>query len=250
MSAASSGWASMSGRKTGWPAGSRLGAVAFEPGEERGVRRGEAVPEFLDVVGGDGGGVVGGEFGQRGLGEAGGGADAQRPGDELDQRVADRNGGGVEPVGDDGREVRLGGGAEGVDDFGDGRRPGVGAARGPEQGDGLGEITDVVARPGEQDRVGAGFAEVLDHAGLGGDEGEFVGEGGEAVAPIGVGGSFEVAAQQGDLGEAAGGEDEALEEVGEGDHLGVSACGSALSCEEREREQVVMRLRLRLLRSR
>ena len=129
-------------------------AGAGEPGEERDVGRGEAVPELLDL-----GDVAGAEVGERLLGEAGGDADAQAAGDELEEREA---AGGVEPVEqalDHLRGLAAGGGAEGVDDLGEGRVGGRAGGGGPDQRDGLGEVADEVVGEGEELGVDAGVGD-------------------------------------------------------------------------------------------
>ena len=113
-------------RAEGGGGGLRGRAGAGEPGEERDVGGVEAVPELLDF-----GDVALAEVGEGLLGEAGGDADAQAAGDELQEREA---GGGVEAVEqalDHLRGLAAGGGAQGGDDLGEGRV--VGGASGAGQ---------------------------------------------------------------------------------------------------------------------
>ncbi len=202
----------------------RLGrrGAAFQPVEQGGVGRGQAVPDFLDVVRRDGLAVIGGEFGERGFGQAGGGAGPQRAGDEFEQRVADIRAGGIEPGGEQRGQFGFGAGAQGGDDRGEAGGRGFGAGL-PDEGDGFCEVADEIIGEGEEGGVGAGFGDAADEAGFGGGEGELAGEGGECPAAVGVGFGGEKTAQEGDLGETAGGEGETVEEGGEGNHQGGSA---------------------------
>ena len=173
------------------------------------------MPDFLDVVWLH---MAAGQFGQGGLGQAGGGADPEGAGDELKQRIADRGVRGVQPARQQTRQLRLGRGQQGLHHLGHRRRAGVGAGGGPDQGDGFRQVADVVVRHGEQDGIGAFFGEGADQEGLGGVERQLSRQRRQAETAVGVGLGGEVAAQEGDLGQAAGGEDQAFEQLGEGDH--------------------------------
>ncbi len=203
----------------------RVGAVRFarEPGEEGTVGRDEAVPDFLDVVGLD---APAGQLREGDLGEPGGGADAERARDELEQGVAGGSVGRVEPAGEDGGKLGFGRGEERLDDLGEARGGLVGGPGGPDEGDGLGEVAYVVVRPGEEHGVGALLGESADEGGLGGVEGQLLCEGREAEAAVGVGLGLEVAAHERDLGEASWREGQALQEVGEGDQVRASSSSS------------------------
>ncbi len=203
----------MTGRK-GVVAGFGRRAGAGEPGEEGDVGRGEAVPELLDL-----GDVAGAEVGEGLLGEAGGDADAQAAGDELQEREA---AGGVEAVEqalDDLRAPRGGrwrGGWSMTSARGGSPRGAVGG--GPDEGDGLGEVADEVVGEGEELGVDAGGGDGAEHGGLDRVEGEVAGDGGEAPAAVGVGGFAEIVGEEAELAVASGSEGEAFEEVGEAAH--------------------------------
>jgi len=203
------------GAEDGGGGGVGLLGVTFEPGEERQIGGREAVPNFLDVIGG---GAALGEFGERDAGEAAGGADAQAAGDELQQGETGSSVGGVEPAGDEGGEAGLGGEVQRLDHVRERGGRGVGVGVRPDQGDGFGEVADEVVGQGEEGGVGAGAGQFADEGGLGGGEVEFTGDGGEGQAAVGVGLGFEILAQQADLVVAALGEEQAFEEGGEGDH--------------------------------
>ncbi len=192
-----------------------LGArrVAGEPGEERDEGRCQAVPELLDL-----GDVLPPELGQRLLGEAGGDADAQAAGDELEEREA---AGGVEPVEqalDHLRGLAAGGGAQGVDDLRERRVVGGGPGGGPDQGDGLGEVADEVVGVGEELGVDALDREGAEHGGLHRVERQVAGDRRQRPATVGVGGGAQVVGEELQLAVAGGREGEAFQELGEAAH--------------------------------
>ena len=141
-SRSSSGCASIAGAKG---AGSTASGRSPRPSTQANsstVGRGEAVPDLLDVVGG-----ATADLGHRRLGEAGGDADAQRTGDELQQRPAAGLVEPVEPSGDEGRQAEFADRGEAEHDGGQGRRLAIlvgRRGRRPQQRHRLGEVADVV----------------------------------------------------------------------------------------------------------
>ena len=216
----------------------RLRAAAFEPGEQVLVGRAEAVPDHLDLVG-----LAPADERRRGLGETGGGADAQLAGDQLDERPASGLVEGVEPARDPGGEIALGGGLQALHHVGEGgdvgRRVVVaehdpplpdqvrdrllrgGAGRGgrrPEQPHGLRQVADVVVRHPEQHRVDPLGDEPADDVRLGLLEHERVRHGGERPAALGVRRVGEVVREEPQLRVAPRLVHEPVEEGGEAVH--------------------------------
>jgi hypothetical protein len=173
----------------------RLFGAALDPGEQLGVRRREAVPNQLDFVG-----LLVAKRRDGGFGEPRRYADAQRAGDELQQRPAAGLVEGIEPHGqlarqfglaerrEGGDDVREGGGFSYSSPGGGGRRPkavgwsvcgrtppGRFAAtlplRGrdyrPHQRSGLGQVAYIVVGQCEQHFVGALGNQCADRACLG-----------------------------------------------------------------------------------
>ena len=204
----------------GRPGGIGARPPALDPGEQRVVGRRQPVPDLLDVVGGDGAAA---ELGECHLGQPDRGADTQRAGDQLQDRQPHRGGRGVEPAGDQTRQLGLGRHGQRLDHLGQQRRRRVRPPLRPHQRHRLGQVADVVVRPGEQHRVGALLRQGADQAGLGGIEGELAGECCEADAAIGVRFGLEEAAQQRHLGQPARGQGQPLQQLGEGDHAAASA---------------------------
>ena len=102
--------------KRGGIAGFRLRPAAFDPGEEVFVRRLQPVPDQLDLVGLDAA-----ELSDSRLGEPRRDADAQLPGDQLEERPAPGFVESVDPACDPSRQVALARGREGLDHLGQGR---------------------------------------------------------------------------------------------------------------------------------
>ncbi len=94
----------------------RVGLVGMplDPGEQVEVGRRQPVPDLLDLVC-----RLAAERRHRGLGEPCRDADAQRAGDELQERPAPVLVERVEPAGDDARQVELAGGRQRRDDVGE-----------------------------------------------------------------------------------------------------------------------------------
>ena len=190
----------------------RAGTAGGQPGEEVGVGRREPVPDLLDLAD-----LAAAEVGQRLLGEAGGDADAQAAGDELQEREA---AGGVEAVEqalDQLRRLAARGGAQGVDDLAERRVVGR-AGRRPDQRDGLGEVADEVVGEREELGVDAGGGDVAQQRRLHRGDVEAAGQRGERPAAVGVGAGAQVVGDQPELGVARRREGEAFEEVGEAAH--------------------------------
>ena len=205
----------------------RIGALApaLEPGEQIGIGRRKPVPDLLDIVCRD---AIIREFRERDLGDARGDADAQRARDELEDGEAHRRIRRKQPARDDAGQFRLRVARQRLDHLGERRRLAVALPRRPDQRDGFGEIADIIPRPAEQHGVGVGLGERADEPGLGRLETELAGDGGEAIAAIGIGLRLEIMLEQRDLREPARGEDEALEQLREGDHVAISSWPSCL----------------------
>ena len=89
---------------------------------------------------------------------------------------------------------------------------------GPDQRDRLGQVTDIVVGEGEQRLVDALPGEVADQRGLGGRKVELAGDGGQAIAAVGVGRRAKIVRHQTQLGIAGRRQDEAIEQGGESAH--------------------------------
>ena len=213
----------------------RPGRAALDPGEQLFVGRSEPVPDVLDLVGRD---VAEARHG--GLGEPGRDADAQLPGDQLEERPAPGLVEAAEPVGDEPGQLNLARRRQPLDHLGEGgdrgRRVVVAEAglsrRGafrPHQRDGLGEVADVVPGQAEQHRIGALGDEAADEPRLGVRERQRPRHGGEGPAALRVGRVAEVVGHEADLGIAPGLVGEPVEERGEAVHAALSAGASPAS---------------------
>ena len=170
--------------------GAGLGARTppLEPAEDRLIGRGGAVPDLFDL--GDVDAAMGGE---RGLGEAGRDADPQRAGHELEKGEAALGVEAVEPAADERRRVPGGGRQQRRGDRGEPGRGQVAAgAVGPEQRHGLGAVADIVARQAVQHRIDEGRDELGEDAAVGEAQRQAVGEDGQGIAAVGIGGGAEI----------------------------------------------------------
>ena len=121
------------------------GRARQQPVEQRPVGGGEAVPDLLHLID-----RLAADIGSGLLGEPCRDADAQRAGQELQERPAARRIEGVQPALQDGRRLGLRGALQGFDHFAErGRRPG-GRIGLPDQRQGLGEVADIVVGEVEQ----------------------------------------------------------------------------------------------------
>ena len=163
--ASSSGWASISGRKRG-AARARArarGRRARRTASHRAASR-PCQTSSISSIG------LAASFGERGLGEPRGDADAQRAGDQLHQRPAPGGVERVEPARDAGAGISALRRARGASrPPRRGRAAAPRAARlGPDQRDGLGEVADIVVadsanrtgstRAATRSRISAGLA--------------------------------------------------------------------------------------------
>jgi hypothetical protein len=197
------------------------------------------MPDDLDLVG-----LEPAEARHRGLGEAGRDADAQLARDELQKRPAAGFVEGIEPAGEQGRQVDLVGRRKPLDDLGEGghvggrvvmaHQPFPSGGRGhlrrrPHQRDRFRQITHVVARELEQHRVGALQDEAADQAGLGVAEAQRTRDGGERPAALGVGRAGEEIRHQPQLRVAARLVGETVEERREAVHGAVASASTSAS---------------------
>ena len=196
--------------------GAGLGARTppLEPAEDRLIGRGGAVPDLFDL--GDVDAAMGGE---RGLGEAGRDADPQRAGHELEKGEAALGVEAVEPAADERRRVPGGGRQQRRGDRGEPGRGQVAAgAVGPEQRHGLGAVADIVARQAVQHRIDEGRDELGEDAAVGEAQRQAVGEDGQGIAAVGIGGGAEIVGDEPQFGVARCGIDEAVDKLGEALH--------------------------------
>ena len=120
----------------------RLLGAAFEPGEQLRVGRREAGPEQLDLLH-----VLVAERGGRGLGEPRRDADAQRAGDELEQRPAAGLVERVEPARELRRQLRLAERGDGRDHIGERRQLRRSGAPNASCGESVGPATSARSSP-------------------------------------------------------------------------------------------------------
>ena len=139
------------------------------------------MPDFLDV----------GErhfrpFGERGLGEPRGDADAERSGEELEQCPALGGIEPIEPMRQEARDLRRHGPLQLLHDVVKPRRLYRRIGAWPDQRDGLGGVADIVAREPEQHRVDARLDHLAEDAAERQAEEQPVGECGECPAAVGI----------------------------------------------------------------
>ena len=141
--------------RSGWPASAAgrrrpccvlgLGPSLRQPVEQRPIGRRERVPDLLDL-----GDRLVADIGGRLLGEPRRDADAQRAGQQLQQRPAAGRIERIEPALEDRRRLHLGRALQRLDDLAErGRRAGLGLGL-PDQRQRLGEVADIVVGPVEQ----------------------------------------------------------------------------------------------------
>ena len=106
--------------------GDGAGLAALHPGEKIEIGRLEAMPDLFDIIG-----IEPAHGGHRRLGEARGDADAQAPGDELQQGPAARLVQRIEPEGELQRQRAFAGLVQLLDDARQGRRQRLVGACGP-----------------------------------------------------------------------------------------------------------------------
>ncbi len=198
----------------------RLGtlAVALDPGEQLDVGRGEPVPDLLDLVGG-----AAAQLGHRRLGEACGDADAQRAGDQLQQRPAAGLVEPVEPAGQERGQAELADGGK-AEDHG-GERGGlmiliVRRRRRPQQRHRFREIADVIVGEVEQVGIDTRGDQRPDQVGLGMLERQHAGQRRQGPAPLRVRRRAEKLDHQPQLVVAGGLVSEAIKQEGEAVHGG------------------------------
>ncbi len=182
----------------------RRAGAAFQPGEQRCVGRGKAVPDFFDIIRRDHLAACGGEIGECRFSQARAGAYAQAAGDQFQNGVAHVGIGCIQPTGQNGGQIGLGAFGQCFDDFTERGRV-CGFPRRPDQGSGFGEVADRVVRPAEQRGIGPGFGHGADQAGLRGGESQLAGQGGQRPAAIGVRFGLEKPAHERQFRQAAGG---------------------------------------------
>ena len=161
----------------------RLGAagLAFEPGEQALIGRGEAVPDLLDL-----GHVHAAEIRERQFGKPGGDADAQAARDQFEQRPAAGRVQPVEPVGD--QSLRLGPchAVQRFDNLGQRRRAVRAPLARPDEADGFGHVADIVIGQAEQFGVHPVGDQFADRGGLDALQVEVAGQRAEGIAAVGV----------------------------------------------------------------
>ncbi len=182
-----------------------LGRAGQQPIEQRAIRGAQPMPNLLDfvdrMVADIGGGL---------LGQTRRHADAERPGQQLQQRPPAGGVERIEPALQDRRGLHLGRPLQGLDDLAQaGRRPGVGIGL-PDQRQGLGEVADIVV--GEMEQLLADL--VLAEAG----KIEPAGQRRQGPAAVGIGRLAQVSLDQPKLGIARRLEGERIEQLGEGLH--------------------------------
>ena len=188
-------------------------AAPFEPGEQVLVGRPKDGPHLLQLGQGNAA-----QVGRRLLGEARRQADAQAPGQQLQQGPAAVGVQGVKPALDQALDRAARRRRQGVDHLRKLRRAiGAGLCR-PDQGHGLGQVAHIVVGPGEQHRVHPRLHRLADRRRLGGAEAQGAGQGGQRPAPVGIGRVLQEVAGQGQLGVARGRQGQPVQQVGEGAH--------------------------------
>ena len=202
--------------------------AALQPGEEAFEGRGEAVPELLDLLDRDRA-----EFGQRGAGEAGGDADAEPAGRELEVGVTRRRRETVEPGRDHAGKRGLAGRLELVDEFGERRIGGV-LCLGPDERDGLGQVADEIVGAREELRVHALVHQPAEQRRRDVAQVEVSGQRAERQPALRVGARAEVLHEVADLAVPLGREGEGLEEAGEVLHPSGSS-SKPIRCSGRDR---------------
>ena len=189
------------------------GRARQQPVEQRPVGGGEAVPDLLHLID-----RLAADIGDGLLGEPRRDADAQRAGQELQERPASRRIEGVQPALQDGRRLGLRGALQGFDHLAErGRRSG-GRIGLPDQRQGLGEVADIVVGEVEQLRPDLVLAEAAQQRGLGGGEVEPAGQGGQRPAAVGIGRLAQIGLDQPELGVAGRLVGEGVEKGGKGLH--------------------------------
>ena len=161
----------------------RLGAagLAFEPGKQALIGRGEAVPDLLDLDH-----VHAAEIGERQLGEARGNTDPHAAGDQFEQRPAAGRVEAVEPVGDQSLRLWPRRAVQRLDDLGQGRRAVRAALPRPDQADGFGHVPDIVIGQAEQFSIHPVGHQFADRGGLDALQVEVAGQRAERIAAVGV----------------------------------------------------------------
>ena len=202
--------------------GGLLGA-ALAPVEQLGEWRPQPVPHFLDLLD-----VEPERVGERLLGQPRRNPDPKRPGGELEDRKPSR---GVEMVEHRlehlgtvrtrrGGQARHGFGQRDgaiVDLWLDAIFPLAHPSR-PQQRHRLGHVADIVAAHPQQHRVDPFLGEPAHHGGFDRGNVERASQRGERQPAVGIGGGFEVIADQPQLRIARAGVDEVVEQLAEGTH--------------------------------
>ena len=193
-------------------------APARQPLEQIFIRRRLAVPQLFDI----------GQFHvtqlrQCLLGEAGGNADTQPPGQKLEQRPAAIGVQRIQPAFQQLGHFAARGAAQGVHHFGQ-FRLGIGARlAGPDQCHGFGQVADEIIGQREELGIEARLHHLADHRRFGGVERQIAGQAGQGPAALGIRRVPQIIAQQSELAVARGGEGEPVEQQGEGFHASSSS---------------------------
>ena len=185
----------------------------LQPCEQRQIRRRQAVPHLLHIIGLDAA-----DLRQRDLRQPRRDADAQSARDQFEKCQPRRCIARIQPARDDTRQRRLGRALQCLHHLGQTRRRRIGGGGRPHQRDGLGQIADIVVRPREQHRIGARRGKFADQARLGGGERKLAGDRRQTDAAVRVRLRCEIPPQQRDLRVARRREHQALQQFGEGDH--------------------------------
>ncbi len=183
------------------------------------------MPDFFDF-----GDVDFGALGQRGFDQARRHADAQRTGQQFDQRKPFGCGAGVEPGFEQFGRVGARRARQFVDDLGRRRRGQVDAVLlRPDQRHGFGEVADIFVAPTEQFGIDATEHQVAHRGRLQGRQVERRGDGRQRPAAVGIGLAIEIVDQQPDLAVARRREIQTFEEFGETPHQAASSAHGRMS---------------------
>ncbi len=202
-----------------------LGRAGQQPIEQRAIRGAQPMPDLLDLV-------------DRLVADIGGGllgkprrhADAERAGQQFEQRPPAGRVECIEPALEDRRGLQLGGALQGFDDFAQaGRRACAGIGL-PDQRQGLGEVTDIVVGEMKQLLADLVLAEAAQQGGFGGGEIKLARQRRQGPTAVGVGRLAQVCLDQPKLGIARRLEGEGVEQLGEGLHYDSSSSSRPARC--------------------
>ena len=208
-------------------AGDRLARTPLDPGEQGDIGRRNAVPDLLDLVGRQ---VA--QRRKRGLGKPRRDADAQRAGDQLEQRPASGLVELVEPARQQRRQVPLFSFLQRHNDIRKGGRRRIATVvvgRGPQEGNRLRQVADIIVGHFEQHGVGALGNQCANDRWLGLRKGEPAGHGGQRIATFGIFRAAEIVADQAQLVVARRLVGETVEQLRKTVHAVSSALASASS---------------------